>query len=89
MPTAYAGRPILRLNKGWSVGDDAALQWFLLRASGKAWVPRRYHVERDALLRSIRELCGPVDPAALETIRRWPPKYRPDFAAAPARATAE
>ena len=40
------------------------------------WGGRRFHVERDPLLRSIAELCGP---GAIETIRAWPPAYCPGF----------
>jgi hypothetical protein len=57
------------LNSHWAVGDDGALQWLLLRRAGNNWHPRRFHVERDALLRSICELCGAVDAAAIATIR--------------------
>jgi hypothetical protein len=48
---------------------------------GKNWIGRRFHGERDQLLRSIRELCGAVDPATVETIRSWLSRYRPGFAA--------
>jgi hypothetical protein len=51
------------LNPHWAVGDDGALQWLLLRRAGLDWHPRRFHIERDALLHSIRELCGMVDMA--------------------------
>jgi hypothetical protein len=78
LPTDYHGRPVLKLNSHWSVGDDGALQWFLLRRAGNDWHPRRFHVERDALLRSVRELSGTVDPASIETVRGWPPLYRPE-----------
>jgi hypothetical protein len=83
MPTDYRGRPVLKLNPHWAVGDDGALQWFLLRRAGNDWHPRRYHTERDALLRSICELCGAVDAAVVGTIRGWPELYRPDTLAAP------
>lgn len=82
-PTDYGGRPIQRLNEDWAVSDDGQLQWLLLRAGGETWRPRRYHVERDALLRSIRELCGPVDAAAVEAIGGWPALYRSGAGNAP------
>jgi hypothetical protein len=71
----------VRLNAQWRVRDDGAAQWILeLRHSkpGKAekWSGRRYHVERAALLRSINELCGPVDPSHLSAIAVWPKAYQ-------------
>jgi hypothetical protein len=83
MPTAYRGRPVLVLNSHWAVGDDGALQWLLLRRAGNNWHPRRFHVERDALLGSICELCGAVDAAVVTTICGWPALYRPDALALP------
>jgi len=83
MPTKYWGRPALRLNSHWAVSDDGSLQWLLLRRAGRNWHPRRFHVERDALLRTIRELSGAFDPAVVETIRAWPLLYRPEALAAP------
>jgi hypothetical protein len=85
-------RLILRLNDGWRLAHDESLQWILQRRMSKPgkpakWGGRRFHVERDPLLRSIRELCGPVDESAVETIRDWPRRYRPDFSAQPAVAT--
>ena len=47
------------------------------------WGGRRFHVERDPLLRSIRELCGEVDPPAIEAIKGWPARDRPNFSAQP------
>jgi len=78
MPTDYRGRPVVKLNSHWAVGDDGALQWFLLRRAGDDWHPRRYHAERNALLRSICELCGAIDAAAVTAIRAWPALYQPD-----------
>jgi hypothetical protein len=75
-PTDYRGRPVLILNADWAVGDDGALQWLLLRRAGRDWHPRRFHVQRDALLRSIRELCGGADPGVVETIGDWSALYR-------------
>jgi hypothetical protein len=82
-PADYCGRPVLLLNSDWAVGDDSALQWFLHRRAGEGWHPRRFHVERDALLRSICELCGTADAAVVATIRGWPTLYRPDALAVP------
>ena len=72
MPISYRGRAVLRLNAVWAVSDDGKVQWFLLRRAGANWHPRRYHVERESLLRSIAELCGSVDSTAAKTIRAWP-----------------
>jgi hypothetical protein len=52
------------------------------RRAGNNWHPRRFHVERDALSRSICELCGAVD-AAVTTICGSPALYRPDPLALP------
>jgi len=83
-PSEYARR-VLRLNADWAVSDDGEMQWSLLRARGGRWMPRRFHVERDALLRSVRELCGPVDAAAVVEIRGWPPMWSRRAAAAGSR----
>jgi hypothetical protein len=86
-------RPILQLNDGWRIAHDGALQWVLQRSSvnrrtsARRWQGRHFHVERDPLLRSIRELCGDVDEAAVETIKGWPSRYRAGFSAQPAGAT--
>jgi hypothetical protein len=75
---------LLQLNVGWRLAHDGSLQWILLRRMSKLgkpakWGGRRFHVERDPLLRSIAELCGPVDASAVETIWGWPPRYCPDL----------
>ena len=67
-------RFLLQLNEGWRLAQDSSLQWILQRRMSKfgkpvKWGGRRFHVERDPLLRSIAELCGPVDASADETIR--------------------
>src|SRR4029450_5580101 len=78
------GRPILQLNDGWRIAHDGALQWVLQRSSvnrstsARRWQGRRFHVERDPLLRSVSELCGSVDQSAVDTIKLWPPRYRAD-----------
>jgi len=83
MPPGYRAGQVLVLNSHWAVGDDGALQWLLLRRAGNNWHPRRFHVERDALLCSICELCGAVDAAVVATIRDWTALYRPDALALP------
>ena len=70
---------VLGLNARWRIGHDDTLQWILQIREGKGWRGRRFHVERDPLLRSIGELCGEVDLAAVDAIKAWPPRYRPDF----------
>lgn len=66
----------MALNARWRVRDDGRLQWHLeyVKPNGK-WIGRRFHVERDPLLRSIRELCGEVDQAAIATVEGWPRLY--------------
>ena len=73
-------RLLLQLNDGWRLVHDGSLQWTLQRRHSTPrktakWSGRRFHVERDPLLRSIAELCGPVDASAVETIKGWPPRY--------------
>jgi hypothetical protein len=86
-------RPILQLNDGWRIAHDGALQWVIQRSSvtrrtgARRWQGRRFHVERDPLLRSIRELCDPLDQSAVETIKGWPARYCPDFSGQVAVAT--
>ena len=58
MPADYRGRPVVALNSHWAVGDDGALQWLLLRRAGNNWHPRRFHVERDALLCLTSASCA-------------------------------
>jgi hypothetical protein len=67
--------PLLSVNDRWRVAHDQRLQWILQVRRGRQWHGRRFHVERDALLRSIRELCGPAAPATLAIIARWPRLY--------------
>jgi len=80
---AMADVLLLRLNNRWRVAHDGELQWILQTRDGKrTWKSRRFHIERDWLLASIREVCGEVDASALAVIRSWPPRYSPAFAAA-------
>ena len=69
---------ILQLNADWRVADDPP-QWVLqkrVRAHqlGKAsgWESRKYIRNRIHLLRRIGELCGEVDPTAIEAMNSWP-----------------
>jgi hypothetical protein len=83
-PLEKGDRLLLQLNEGWRLAHDGSVQWILQRRMSKLgkpakWGGRRFHVERDPLLRSIAELCGPVDARAVETIRAWPPGYCPGF----------
>jgi hypothetical protein len=85
VPLEKGDRFLLQLNEGWRLAHDGSLQWILQRRMSKLgkpakWGGRRFHVEREPLLRSIAELCGPADGSAVETIRAWPPGYYcPDF----------
>jgi hypothetical protein len=92
VPLEKGDRFLLQLNIGWRLAHDGSLQWILQRRMSKLgkpakWGGRRFHVERDPLLRSIAELCGPVDARTVETIRAWPPRYCPDFSGQAAVAT--
>ncbi len=71
---------LIQLNAIWRVADDPP-QWTIERRvskpSGKdsGWRARKFIRGRDHLLRRIGEICGTVDPKAVETIRTWPPGY--------------
>lgn len=72
---------IVILNERWRVVDDT-LQWILevrkgeRRVKASGWVGRRFHCQRTALMRSIDELCGVVDPAALADLETLPGRHR-------------
>lgn len=60
------------LNDKWRVTWDS-LQWILENRSRKErWEGRRFHQQREWLVRSIRELCGPVEPDAMAALQRLP-----------------
>jgi hypothetical protein len=68
-------RVVARLNADWRVAECGdGIQWLLQRRTradspaGARWVAERYHLDRDALLGSIRALCGPVRPVGLEAV---------------------
>ena len=71
---------IAKLNANWRVADDPP-QWALQCRSGNpgertsGWIGRKFIRDRDHLLRRIDELCGNVDPQAIEIIRSWPVGY--------------
>ena len=73
---------MIQLNDRWRVVDDP-IQWILERRKrnpGKrstGYEGERFHRKRRFLMQSIRELCGPVDPAALAEIETWP-ELHPD-----------
>jgi hypothetical protein len=67
--------PLLALSDHWRVAHDGRLQWIVEQRRGRRWRGRRFHVERDALLRSIAEMYGPIDPATVATIQAWPARY--------------
>ena len=72
--------PLVQLNDSWRGSGDPP-QWTIERREGKprekndGWQACKFIRKRDHLLRRIGELCGRVDPKALETIRSWPPGY--------------
>lgn len=64
----------IQLNDRWRVSWDD-LQWVLehcVSVKSGRWQDRRFHQQRDWLLKSIKELCGPVDPEAQAAIQRFP-----------------
>ncbi len=71
---------LVQLNANWRVADDPP-QWALQRRDGKqrarasGWAGRKFIRNRDHLLRRIEELCGTVDPNAVEVIETWPDGY--------------
>ena len=66
--------PLVQLNASWRVADDPP-QWTIEQRKGSGWRARKFIRNRDHLLRRIGEMCGDVDPAAIETIRSWPNGY--------------
>ena len=72
--------PLVQLNASWRVADDPP-QWSLQYRKGNprgrtsGWVGRKYIRDREHLLHRIDELCGEVDPQAIETIQSWPDGY--------------
>lgn len=71
---------IARLNGRWLLADDG-IQWILAvrrglkGAAGTKWSGRRFHRCRTSLIRSIGELCVPVDPGAMAIVRTLPDRY--------------
>jgi len=75
----HRGAPPLTvvLNDRWRLKDDP-LQWILqvrkggIRSKASGWVGKAFCSTRTALLRNIRDLCGPVDPDALRVLNGLP-----------------
>ena len=71
---------LVQLNANWRVADDPP-QWTLEQRIGNpsakdsGWRARKFIRNTDHLLKRIGEMCGDVDPAAVETIRSWPNGY--------------
>ena len=65
---------LVQLNANWRVADDPP-QWALQcrdgpkREKASGWAGSKFIRNRDHLLRRIEELCGNVDPQAIEIIR--------------------
>ena len=76
-PAHPSNRVITGLNVTWRVVDDA-LQWILQRRKGNprkknsGWQDRSFCRTREGLLRSVRELCGEVDPKAMAPLNALP-----------------
>jgi len=67
---------IVQLNDRWRVNGTDGMQWQLeQRAAQGRWRPKKFHAERDCLLKSIRRMCGEASPAAIARIRLWPAIY--------------
>ena len=71
---------LIQLNANWRIADDPpqwTIQQRVSKPSGKdsGWRARKFIRGRDHLLRRIGEMCGMVDPKAVETIRSWPLGY--------------
>ncbi len=71
---------LVQLNTNWRVSDDPP-QWALqcrdgnMREKASGWAGRKFVRNRDHLLDRIDELCGNVDPQAIEMIRSWQVGY--------------
>ena len=71
---------LVQLNDTWRVADDPP-QWTIEQRIGNpsardsGWRARKFIRNTDHLLRCIAEMCGDVDPEAIETIRSWPNGY--------------
>ena len=71
---------LVQLNASWRVADDPP-QWSLQYRKGNprgrtsGWVGSKFIRNRDHLLDRIEELCGNVDPHAIETTQSWPAGY--------------
>jgi hypothetical protein len=80
LPASSPAFPI-RLSTRWRVTFDPR-QWRLEHLSRSRWDGSAYCVTRDALLRNIRERCGPVSADALGLIESLPP-FHPDRGMSP------
>jgi hypothetical protein len=73
----HSNRLLIPLSPEWRVVDDH-IQYILQRRKGNArskstgWVGRSFCRTREALLRCIREHCGPVDAGALNQVQALP-----------------
>ncbi len=65
---------LVHLNASWRVADDPP-QWTIEQRKGSGWRARKFIRDRDHLLERIDELCGEINPDAIEIIRSWPDGY--------------
>ncbi len=71
---------LIQLNDSWRVADDPP-QWAIRcrdgpkREKASGWAGRKFIRDRDHLLERIDELCGEINPDAIEIIRSWPDGY--------------
>jgi hypothetical protein len=77
-PAAHrSNRLLIPLSPKWRIVQDD-IQYLLEQTKGNArskasgWVAKSYCRTRAALLRAIREKCGPVDEGALQQVKALP-----------------
>jgi len=69
---------VAKLNTSWRIiACRDGIQWILQRLAGKRhgqprWEGKRYCRTRKALMRSVHDLCGPVDATAVAILERLP-----------------
>jgi hypothetical protein len=79
-PAHLLNRLLGQLNKNWRVVCDP-LQWILQQRKGNprkknsGWRDRSFCRTREGLLRSVRDYCGDIDPAAFAMVDALPDHY--------------
>jgi hypothetical protein len=75
IPAGLESQAPIAINARWRVIYDGQRQWILQSREGRGWRDRRFHVERDPLLRSIHELCWPIDTPGVRAVEALPFRY--------------